>query len=184
MENILETKTIRCRYGAETQVVNDYSSFGWRLVNKILLNRFGNPLPIDAQISESDKREKCSFELVFNRHIDPEKANRLSLLENEYDSLTTANTSFGRGRITASIFMSLGLAVFVLCIMMYLTDPDFSLSTSFFLLFIMFALFLGGGLVAIVVPGALRVARAVRQNEATAKRKAILLQEARKILNS
>lgn len=189
MENILETKTIRCRYGSEAQVVKDYSAFGWRLISKNLLNRFGNPLPIDARISESDKREKCSFELTFNRSIDPDKANKLSLLENEYDSLTTADTSFGRGRITASIFMSLGLVIFIIMIASAFSGNNGSgstveVSSAMITMFTIFALLLAGGLAAIIAPGVVRVVRAAKQNEEVKKRKTEILQEAEKILNN
>ena len=188
MENILETKTIRCRYGSETQVVKDYSAFGWRLISKNRLNRFGNRLPIDAQISESDKREKCSFELTFNRSIDPDKANKLSLLENEYDSLTTADTSFGKGRITGSIFLTLGLSIFLIMMIFVYTSHDNSgtieISSSLIIMLFILALFLLGGLAAVIAPGVVRVVKAAKQNEEVKKRKAEILQEAEKILNN
>lgn len=189
MENILETKTIRCRYGSETQVVKDYSAFGWRLISKNLLNRFGNPLPIDARISESDKREKCSFELTFNRSIDPDKASKLSLLENEYDSLTTADTSFGKGRITASILMSVGLTIYAIMLLPMFFNSDGSgksieISSSIVIMLTILALLLVGGLAAVIAPGIVRVVKATKQNEEVKKRKAEILQEAEKILNN
>ena len=81
METPLDSKIIRCRYGSEDKVVKDYACFGWTIASKTLLNRFGNPLPVDARVSEDDKREKCSWELTFKRFVSPEKAQKLYLLE-------------------------------------------------------------------------------------------------------
>ena len=187
MENPLDSKVIRCRYGSESKVIADYACFGWTIASKTLLNRFGNPLPVDARITEDDKREKCSWELTFKRFVNPEKAKKLYLLENEYDSLTVANTSFGKGRITATVFMSLALMILVIAIVSFYSSPvqtgtSFELNYSTLIIMIIFAFLLLGGIAGVIVPGILRVVKAVKQNNETENKRKEILAEAKRIL--
>ncbi|MBO4856381.1 MAG: hypothetical protein J5511_03310 [Bacilli bacterium] len=184
MENTLDSKIIRCRYGSEDKVIKDYSCFGWTIASKTLLNRFGNPLPVDARISEDDKREKCSWELTFKRFVTPDKAQKLYLLENEYDSLTIANTSFGRGRITGAVFLTLASIVSFITYgsSFYRTTNEFEATTTLTTMFLIFGLAFAGGLAAVLVPGILRVSKAVKQNEETEKARKEILKKARKII--
>ena len=181
MDEVLETKVIRCRYGEEDRVLREQSAFGWRCVSKNLLNRFGNPLPANERVSESDKREKCTWDLSLNRVIDPEKANKLSSLENEFNSYSHVDTSFGKGRITGSVFLTIGIFILVIIGASNLTSDAENATNVAFAVF-MIALVALMGLIAIIVVGALSVRNRVIENETAERRKKYILNEAKKIL--
>lgn len=181
MDEILENKSIRVRYGTEDQVLADYANFGWKCINKVLLNRFGNPLPLNEVLSEADKREKCFWDLSLNRVISQEKSERIASLEYEYSCLAPCDTSFGRGRITATVFLTIG---FIICVILSISSilGDGENPMAGFTAAVVMASMCLGGIVAIVVPGALRVRnRVIRNEESVVRRKQILI-DAKKIL--
>ena len=84
---IYETRKEICKYALLETVVQEYALFGWTLSQKILLNRFGSPLPYGETLSENDLREKCSYELSFSRTVESKKVPTLNKLALNVNSI-------------------------------------------------------------------------------------------------
>ena len=177
MSKIMETRIAICRYGDEESVLKDLSNFGWSLANKKLLNRFGNPLPANERVSESDLREKCSYELSLVRRIDEELVIELNSLQNEYEKLVFIDTSFGGGKITASVFLTIAFIVFLSLALSRVVGSDAGVISL-----LIFAFLALGGIVAINVSGGIKVANRIKHNEEVAKMRKSLLDQAKQLL--
>ena len=181
MEKKLEQRTIRCRYGEEDRYLKDISSFGWSLSSKTLINRFGNPLPLDAHIDESEKREKCFIDLGLIREIETDKIMELNALQNEYDALSPVPGGFGKGRIVGMVFTMLGIFFFfALSYTFFGTGNPEATATGF--VFLVLGLLFIGGIVALIVSGVGRVKKISAKNKARLARRNELKQKAEEIL--
>lgn len=190
MEKVVENKTVRCRYGCEEEVLKEQANFGWKCISKVLLNRFGNPLPVNERVSESDKREKCSWDLCLNRIVTPDQSAKLAPLEYEYNSCTPVDTSFGKGKITALVFITIGVMILIMLGLIYLYSypvgyqhDDPIMSTTMAYVYFTGAAIGIGGLIGITVPGAFSVRKRVIRNEQSKERKKQIIEEVRQILN-
>ncbi len=114
MSENLQTNKVVVRYPLKRQYVEERKKYGWKLQNEMLLNRFGNPLPIGERVSQEDLEEKCSYELIFTRDIEPEIADKLDKIHDELSTLKILNNKFGGGRVTAMVFLSIGILVLAL----------------------------------------------------------------------
>ena len=126
MAKVLETKKKICRYVYLDKCVGEVKCFGWELTNKILLNRFGNPLNPNEDISESDLREKCSYELSLTREVEKESISQLNSLEFEYESMKYLPNHFSGGRITGCVFLTIAIIVFSILIQSLINEFLFS----------------------------------------------------------
>lgn len=178
MEKQVETKTVTCRYGTENEYLDDLKNFGWNLASKKLLNRFGNPLATNEKVSESDLREKCSYELTLNRLIDPEISMKLNALENEYNSLVLKQSCFSGGRVTGMVFLSAAALFFLIMSITMFRSNEVNGATVFLIL----GLVAISGLIAIILTGAFSVARACKDNNHAIERRKQLVKEASKIV--
>lgn len=179
MANKIEYRTVVVRYGKENECIKHQQHFGWQLTHKTLLNRFGNPLTSDAGIDEDDLREKCSWELHFVREIEESKVIKLCNLQNEYDSYLPLDTSFGKGRITGAVWLSIFSIACYIAGGYWLGTPGIALAIA--LLFIGFFIF-GVPIIIIFITGAARIARISSENEKRAKKRKEIASEAQKLL--
>lgn len=176
MATISETRDITVKYGREDQYIHNFSSFGWRCVSKKLLNRFGNPLPLGEKVSEDDLREKCSYQLTFKREVDESVVAELDALQAQYEDEQLLDTSFGKGRITGSVFLTIG---FISCIAAIATGH---LTTGALMVMIFFASFTFLGNAAIIATGIVRVVNANKKNAKIRDKQDEILDRARRLL--
>lgn len=169
----METKNERVRCGTESRYIKEFENFGWTFSSKQLLNKFGNPLPLNHGLTNEEIMAKCFYELVFIRDVDINLTRKLSELEAKYNSLSCNTPSrFTKGRIFAmivcSIFATGGLGI------IFAKTPDFN--NSYFILSLVIG-FLGlGGLIALILTG-------INQVKKTNSTKAEFEKERNKILN-
>lgn len=172
MDKIIDKRTIRVRYGTEEKYLKDYAHFGWSLSSKNLLNRFGNPLPLDEKVSESDKREKCFYDLYLVRELESDKIKKLDNLQNEYDSYEPIQTCFSGQRVTGSVFLTIGAIIFGIFASVY----------GYIYYLIPFILFLMG-LLAVIITGIFHVISSCKRSDSNEARKKQILEDAKKILS-
>ena len=166
MSKILETRKERCRCGTEQKHIKEYEKYGWSFSSKQLLNRFGNPLPLDTRISEAEKREKCFYDLTFIREFEKETIDRLNSLQEEDQSLKLMQQCFTGKRVTSCVFLTLFLICFATCaVSTYKPDNN---TWTFFLVGAAVMLL---ALIAIVVTGIFVVKRNCSSNDKVRKRK-------------
>ena len=179
MGRIIEKKTIRVQYRLADKYINDSSKFGWILVSKQLINRFGNPVPIGEYISEDDLKEKCAFDLQVKREIDEKNAVALHSLENEYNSFTPYSTGFGGGRVVGCIFLSILSFACYIAGVLWLQTPGIALAIALFLLgFFVF----GVPIIIIFATGCAHVVRAGKKNLELEKQKEKIVEQAKPLL--
>ena len=58
----METKTERVRCGTESRYIKEFENFGWTFSSKQLLNKFGNPLPLNHGLSNEEIMAKTMNE--------------------------------------------------------------------------------------------------------------------------
>lgn len=175
IDNMVETRKDICRYGNENKIIKEYAQFGWTFESKRLLNRFGNPLPSDARVSEDDLKEKCSYELYFKRQIHESKVIELTNLQNEYDSIRLLDESYGGGRVTGSVFISIAsIACFF--------ASAFSVAQSAKIALAIIGLFVGSPIIVIFITGCSRKARASNKNVKLRKQKQVIADKAQEVL--
>ena len=168
MSENLQTNKVVVRYPLKRQYVEERKKYGWKLQNEMLLNRFGNPLPIGERVSQEDLEEKCSYELIFTRDIEPEIADKLDKIHDELSTLKILNNKFGGGRVTAMVFLSIGILVLAIAAAALSegakTDPAFvpPFNASWTLLVLAFL-----GLGAIIFTGVLQVIKNIAKNVET-----------------
>ena len=180
MANRVEYRTIVCRYGKDSEIILAQRYFGWEFSHKTLLNRFGNPLTTDAGIDEDDLREKCSWELHFVREVEESKIMELSRLQNEHDSILPLDNSFGKGRITGSVWLSIFSIACYIVGGYYLFTPGIALAITLMILgFILF----GVPIIIIFTTGAGRVVRINKENEKRSKVRKEIVAKAKKLLS-
>ena len=177
MEKVFETRKKICRYTEVNSYLKTMKNFGWEINNKILLNRFGNPLNPNENVSESDLREKCSYELTLQREVEKDSISKLNSLEMEYESEKYLDAFFGRGRVTACVFLTLAVIVFFI---LAFSPNENAVATAFAVLAFVALL----GLIAVVLTGALSVYKRCQYNDNLAERKKQILKEARDLLES
>ena len=85
MGKVIENRKIVCRYGNTEKIIEEQKNFGWVATSRVILNRFGKPLPLDTKISEQTLISKCSVELTFVREVEEEKIVQLNSLQVEYE---------------------------------------------------------------------------------------------------
>ena len=180
MEKQIESKIVTCRYGTEKEYLDDLKQFGWTLASKRILNRFGNPLPANERVSESDLREKCSYELTLNRYSDPETSMKLNALENEYNNQVLKQACFSGGRVTGMVFLSLAILILSIVSGSFLST-DASNSAAIALLVLDFLAI--GGLIAIILTGAFSVANACKYNDLAREKRKQIAKEASKLIS-
>ena len=179
MSRIIEKKTVRVPYRLADNYIKDFSKFGWLLVSKQLLNRFGNPVPAGEYISQDYLEEKCSFDIQIKREIDEKNAATLHSLENEYNSLTPYSTGFGGGRVVGCIFLSiLSIACYIAGVL-WLQTPGIALAIALFLLgFFVF----GTPIIIIFATGCAHVVRGGKKNLELEKQKEKIVEQAKPLL--
>lgn len=166
MSKILETRKERCRCGTEQKYIKEYAKYGWSFSSKQLLNRFGNPLPLDTRLSEAEKREKCFYDLTFIREFEKETVDRLNSLQEEDQSLKLLQQCFTGKRVTSCVFLTLFLMGFTICaVSTYKVDNN---AWTFFLVGAVVMLL---ALIAIVVTGVFVVKRNCKNNDVVRRRK-------------
>ena len=179
MANKIEYRTVVVRYGKENECINHQKHFGWQLSHKTLLNRFGNPLTSDVGIDEDDLREKCSWELHFVREVEESKVIKLSNLQSEYDSYLPLDTSFGKGRITGAVWLSIFSLACIIPSAFWIDTPGIALGIAL----IAIGIFIFGiPIIIIFTTGAGRVARIIKENEKREKKRNEIVAEAQKLL--
>lgn len=176
MSKFSETRTIRCRYGKEEPIIDEYVAFGWLYTSKQLLNRFGNPLPIDSRLNEKELRGKCFYDLNFSRETEKEDVNRLNSLQTEYSGLELKQTCFTGKRVTSCVFLTLFLIAFIVTIATNVIADK--AKPIVVILTIITAL----GLTAIIATGIVGVFKNGKENNKKLERKEQLLREAKSIL--
>lgn len=180
MAEITENKTVRVRYINESSTIEECRRFGWVLVNKTLLNRFGNPLPIDHRLSEAELKEKCYLDLYFRRTVDENLSLRLSMLQMEYDKNVPVRSSFGGGRVTGLVFLSLAFIIFFALIVTYFFRSNGTIAQL--IAFITINQLAAGGMAAIIITGVLSVKRGNRRNIEIKQNRLRISEEASKLL--
>ena len=176
MAKVLETKKKICRYVDLDKCVGEVKCFGWELTNKILLNRFGNPLNPNEDISESDLREKCSYELSLMREVEKESISQLNSLEFEYESIKYLPSHFSGGRVTGCVFLT--IAIIVLSIITSSFYEDHSIMVTLLVLTTLAFL----GLLATILTGVFSVRSNCEKNDKIDIRKKEILQSAKKLI--
>ena len=176
MSKIIETRKARCRYGREAQFIKDFELFGWSLSSKQILNRFGNPLPLDERVSEDDLREKCFYELTFTREEEKEIADKLNSLQIEYSSEERLQTCFTGKRVTACVFITLAVLLFGI-----LAGAFYGDWASFYVFFTACLIALGG-FAAVIATGILQVVKNGKKNDANFARRKQIEREVEKLL--
>ena len=106
MSKIIDKREIVVSYKDSEKEIKTLANFGWTVESRILLNRFGNPIPDNGEVSESDKIEKCSYRLNLVRVINEESLMALNQLQHQYDSIRYADQGFSGKLITGSVFLS------------------------------------------------------------------------------
>ena len=181
MAKKIEYRKVVVRYEKENECIKQQKHFGWQLNQKTLLNRFGNPLVSTAGIDEDDLREKCSWELSFIREVEETKIIELSNLQSEYDSYMPLDTSFGKGRITGAVWLSLFSFACIIGGAVWVGTPGIALAIALILVGI---IVFGIPVIIVFTTGAGRVARIIKENERREmKRKEIAL-KAKELLNN
>lgn len=178
MSKIVETRKEHCKYGNENTYIKIYGFFGWSYSSKQLLNRFGNPMPIDERISESDMREKCSYELTFTREVEKETADELNKLQNEYLSIKEFQSCFSGKRVTGCVFLTIAVLFFSsFAVGFYFSD------NSLWSLYIIFAFLAFCGLIAVIIPGVFVAMKNGETNDKNKIRKKQIKEKAAEILS-
>ena len=162
MSIFIETRTERCRYGREDRIIDDYKIFGWSFSSKQLMNRFGNPLPIDMRLSEKELRNKCFYDIVFTREAEKEDSDKLNSLQSEYFSYELKQTCFTGKRVTVCVFLTILLIAFIVLAV----SKDQTTSLIGLILTIITAL----GLAGIIAAGIFLVFKNGRNNKAIIER--------------
>ena len=178
MSKLLETRKERCRYGSEQIYINKFAKYGWSFSSKQLLNRFGNPMPLDTRISEAEKREKCFYDLTFSREFEKETIDKLNSLQNEEESLALKQGCFTGKRVSTCVFLTL---VIIVCLAIYLNKTAGEKMLPVMLAIAVIALI---GLSAIVVVGVFRVKKNCQHNDQIRERKKQIDKEIEEVLKN
>ena len=179
MANIVENRTVVCKYVDERKTIDEYTQFGWILTNKILLNRFGNPLSTNERVSNDDLEEKCSYQLYFTRGIDDSVAMEVNRLQAKYNDIPLLDNSFGGGRVTGCVFLTLALLTFlILSISGFQRVISVSVGIMSLILFFLAA----AGITAIIWGGVVSVINANKKNADIQKQKDEIVAEAKRLL--
>ena len=176
MSKVLETRKERCRCGTEQKHIKEFAKYGWSFSSKQLLNRFGNPMPLDSQISEAEKREKCFYDLTFNRELERETIDKLNSLQNESESYKRKQSCFTGKRVSTCVFLTI---VIIACLAIYFNKTAGENALIAVLACAVLALV---GLSAIVVVGVFRVKKNCQYNDEMNKRKQQIEKEVQEIL--
>ena len=170
---IVETKKVICKYPLLQSVLDENAIFGWVIKNKILLNRFGNPVPLGETIDEDDLKEKCSYELSFTRIVESTKSTQLDSLQTSYSALQSKPTKFSSKRVSGLVWLSILFTALLIGV--------FSIDNMILLIPLVLTF---GGLLATILVGAKRCAQATTYNEQCELKKRRIEQESKKILES
>lgn len=181
MSKTQETRIQCCKYGNEKKLINAFSIFGWNYSSKQLLNRFGNPLPYDTKLDESELREKCSYNVSFTREIEQERARKLDKLQSEYFELKEYQRCFSGKRVTGCVFLTVAIILFIiLTFSFYGANPNNS-NWVFALVALLIALL---GLIAVIITGVFGVINNCKKSDEVKKRKEQIIKEAKEILKT
>lgn len=180
MANVMENRNEVVRYGKENKYLKEFGKFGWTLQSKQLLNRFGNPLPLDEarRISEDDLREKCSYNLKMVRVVDDSIVNQLHSLEHEYQALEYYPASFGGGRVSGSVWLSL-VSISLILVGIWGMDINSILCVAL----ITFGVICGMPIAFIFMSGCSKVSKERKKNLEIKNQKDNLVDQAQKLLN-
>ena len=176
MSKVLETRKERCRCGTEQKHIKEFAKYGWSFSSKQLLNRFGNPMPLDTRISEAEKREKCFYDLTFNRELERENIDKLNSLQNESESLKRKQSCFSGKRVSTLVFLTI---VLIVLLSFYFNRI---VAENMLSVVLVFAVITFAGLAAIIVVGVFRVKKNCQYNDQMNKRKQQIEKEVQDIL--
>ena len=178
-----ETRTERCGYGYKDRLIDRLAKFGWQYSSKRLLNRYGNPFPMNYSISEAEKRQRCFLDVVFVRDLKEGVGPQVNSLEDEYNSLTELETSFTAKRISALIFLTFVLSVFLLlgCLDCFIFDNELLKIEGIIFFVLAGVVFLLMGL--IIWMGIVHIRRNYQNNDIVNSRKQEILTQVGELLN-
>lgn len=176
MSKIIDKREIVVSYKDSEKEIKTLANFGWTVESRILLNRFGNPIPDNGEVSEDDKIEKCSYKINLVRVVDEESLMTLNQLQHKYDSIRYVDSSFGGKRITGSVFLS---AISLPCLMIFLLTVGRDISSFIYLII---ALLFGIPIIFIFMTGISRVVIAKETNLQIKREKQEIAEQARKYL--
>ncbi len=179
---ICENKKVVCRYPLFEGVVQEHALFGWTLSEKILLNRFGSPVPYGVTFDEGDLKEKCSYELSFTRVIESKKVPTLNELHERYNALELKPTKFAKKKIVGLVWLSIAFFAFLLGGLG--ASANGSLDGGALGLCVFVAFLAAGGCAAIITTGVIGVKKAKKVNVEILTQKRHLVLQAKKVLDA
>ena len=177
MAKIIENKTEVCKYVDYEKRVEELRVFNWVVSSKTLLNKFGNPLSTNEDIDEDDLKEKCSYELHLVREIEDSSVVKVTQLQNEYEANPLKDNSFGGGRVTGCVFLSLlFFSSLIISILNIQTNPIAGW------IFIVLGVLAGLGITAIIWTGIVSVINANEENVVIQQKRDQIAEQARNMM--
>lgn len=178
MAKIIENKTEVCKYVDYEKRVKELSDFNWVVSSKVLLNKFGNPLSTNEKVDEDDLKEKCSYELHLVREIEDSSVIKVAQLQNEYEANPLKDNSFGGGRVTGCVFLSL---LFFGTLFPSISCFSMNLVVGGWILLII-AILAGLGITAIIWTGIVSVINANEENIVIQQKRDQIAEQARNMM--